>query len=122
MHDGFPARIVEPVMPVGYLVMLEAMMWIEERVHLYIRRSDDRVGHEHVFVPGGAQLEDPGLAPTINGGSVEEADVGNRSHPNAGNTYRPTMVVSPEAMRPDGWCGDHRASRHARHLVSSSLP
>jgi hypothetical protein len=26
------------VMPVGYRVMLEAMMWIEERVHLYIRQ------------------------------------------------------------------------------------
>ena len=38
MHDGFPARVVEPVMPVGYRVMLEAMMWIEERAHLYIRQ------------------------------------------------------------------------------------
>ena len=66
MYDGLPARIVEPVMPVGYWVMPEAMMWIEERVHLYIRRSDDRVGREHVFVPGSAHLEDTGMAPTMN--------------------------------------------------------
>ena len=122
MQDGLPACIVEPVMPVGYWVMPEAMMWIEERVHLYIRRSDDRVGHEHVFVPGGAQLEDPGSAPTINGGSVEEADVGNRSHPNAGNnTYRHTIGVSPEAVRPDGatTTGPHgtRSTWLARHCL-----
>ncbi len=61
------------------------------------------MGREHVFAPSGAQLEVTGLAPTINGGSVEEADVGNRSHPNAGiNTYRHTIGVAPEAMRPDG--------------------
>ncbi len=89
---------------------------------------------EHVFALDGAHLENPGMALTINVGRVEEmaltinvgrveeVDANNRSHPNAGNTYRPTMVVSPEAMRPDGWCGDHRASRHAKHLVSSSLP
>ena len=64
--------------------MPEAMMWIEERVHLYIRRIDGRLGREHVFVAGGAHLEDTGLTATTNGGSVEEVDASNRSHPMQG--------------------------------------
>lgn len=58
---------------------------------------------------------------TINVGRVEEVDANNRSHPNAVNTYRPTMVVSAEAMRHDGMTttGPHgtRSTWLARHCL-----
>ena len=97
-----PSRIVEPALRVGRQAMLEAMMRIEYRVHLSIRRIDDRVRRDHLFIQGRAHVENTGLALIMPVGSVEEANASNRSHPDAGNSYRHTRVVSPEAMRHDG--------------------